>query len=45
MKIFCWLGLHGWIDGDWSSRNCTHCGHIEIRMYSKESGTYWERVT
>mgnify|MGYP003656833141 CR=1 FL=1 len=46
MKMLCLIGLHRWANNErWGSRGCLGCGHVEVRMYTKESGPYWERVS
>jgi hypothetical protein len=46
MKLLCLIGLHLWTpDTLWASRVCRTCAHIEVLRYTKESGTYWERVS
>jgi hypothetical protein len=45
-RLFCLLNIHAWQpDYDWASRVCSGCGNVEILMYTRESGTFWERVT
>jgi len=46
MKVLCVIGLHLWTpDTRWATRVCRNCSHVEVRMYTKENGPYWERVS
>jgi hypothetical protein len=46
MGVLCKLGLHNWKETKrWGGRTCTWCQHTELRLYDKQTGTYWEKVT
>ena len=45
-RVICDRGRHWWKpNGVWSTRVCRGCGHVEARMYTKQDGYYWERLT
>ena len=45
-RVICDRGRHWWKPNCvWSTRVCRGCGHVEARMYTKQDGYYWERLT
>jgi hypothetical protein len=46
MQWLCLVKVHSWQpDSNWASRVCLGCGNTEILMYTRENGTFWERIT
>ena len=46
MKFLCVLGLHRWKpNGQWSTRKCHGCHHVEMLMYDRGVGEYWKRIS
>ena len=46
MRLFCWLGFHGWVrffsDGPMKVDRCSHCEAKRSTMYDMTyGGTHW----
>ncbi len=45
VKLCKFIG-HRWEPEDaWGSRSCKFCHNVELRFYTKERGTYWEKIS